>query len=95
MGNSNNGNTAQRFFENSETSDRILGIDHDLMRRFDMILQVISSGFNVKINSLKKYCNETAEKFVSLYPWYPMSTTIHKVLMHGPRIVYLANREAV
>ena len=50
MGNSNDGKTAWRFFENSETSAHILRIDHDLMR-FDVILQFISSGFNVKINS--------------------------------------------
>ena len=90
MGNSNDGNTARRFFENSETSARILGIDHDLMRRFHVTLQVILSGFNVKINLFEKYCNETGEKFISLYPWYPLTTTVHKVLMHGPRIVELA-----
>ena len=56
MGNSNDGNIARHFFENSETSARILGIDHDLMRRFHVILQVISSRFNVKINSFEKYC---------------------------------------
>ena len=55
-----------------------------------MIRQVIFSGFNVKINSFEKYCNETAEQLVSFYPLYSMSTTVHKILIHGPRIVELA-----
>lgn len=86
----NDGNTARRFFENTETSARILGVDAELMKRFHVILQVISRGFNVKVDSFGKYCNETADRFVELYPWYCMSTTVHKVLMHGPRIVELA-----
>lgn len=87
MGNSNDGNTARRFFEHSTVSARILGIDIELVERFHIILQVLSSGFNVKVKSFEKYCHETAQLFVSKYKWYNMSTTVHKVLIHGPNII--------
>lgn len=25
--------------------------------------------------------------YVKLYPWYPMSPTVHKILMHGPLVI--------
>lgn len=87
MGNSNDGNTARRFFRETDVSARILGVDAILMRRFHVILQVLSSGFNVNLQSFKVYCLETAKMFVSLYPWYPMPTTVHKVLIHGHQII--------
>ena len=34
---------------------------------------------------------ETAELYVSLYPWYYMPPTVHKVLIHGAKVI----REAI
>ncbi|XP_043478801.1 uncharacterized protein LOC122509098 [Leptopilina heterotoma] len=86
-GNSNDGNTARRFFENYDVSARILGVDSDLMKRVYVILQVMSSGFAVNVNAFQQYSFETAEICVSLYPWYCMSTTVHKVFIHGAVII--------
>lgn len=86
-GNSNDGNTARRFFENYETSARILGVDSGLMKRAYIILQVMSSGFAVNVEIFQEYCFETAEICTSLYSWYKMSTTVHKILIHGPTII--------
>lgn len=57
------------------------------MKRAYIILQVMSSGSAVNVDLLQKYCLETAEMCVSLYSWYNMSTTVHKILIHGPTII--------
>lgn len=87
FGSSNDGNTARRFFENTQISSRILGLDENIMKRFHIILQVLSSGFAVNVTAFKQYSLETAEMFVTLYSWYCMPTTVHKVLIHGPLII--------
>lgn len=87
FGNSNDGNVARKFFQNYETSANITGVNQELIRRLYMVLQAISSGFNINPEKFKKYCENTAELYVSLYPWMPMTPTVHKILIHGPEIV--------
>lgn len=86
-GSTNDGNTARRFFENSSISATITGVSEDLINRFYVILQAISSGFNIKCDKFREYALETARKFVELYPWYYMPTSVHKLLIHGPEII--------
>ena len=54
-GTSNDGNTARRFFKHPALSASITGIDEDLIRRFGVILQTISSGYEVKISAFHVY----------------------------------------
>jgi len=86
-GSSNDGNTARRFFEHSTTSATITGVDESLIHRFHVILQVLSSGYNINYDNFREYSLETARKFVDLYPWYYMPTSMHKLLIHGPEII--------
>lgn len=86
-GNTNDGNTARRFFENPILSSKITGVAKNLIKRFSNLLKAISSGF--EINSIKfgEYCKETADLYRKIYNWYP---TIHKLLDHGEIIVSTA-----
>lgn len=68
-GSTNDGNTVRRFFENPATSATITGIDEKLIKRFHVILQVISSGFAIDIPKYEQYCLETARFYVKLYPY--------------------------
>ena len=34
----------------------------------------------------KKYCIDTGKLYLSLYSWYYMPPTVHKVLIHGPYV---------
>lgn len=86
-GTTNDGNTARRFFENYEQSAIITGVDKNLIHRFYIILQTISSGFAVNIEKFEKYALDTAAEFVKLYSWYHMPTTVHKLLIHGGKII--------
>lgn len=86
-GNSNDGNTSRRFFENAQVSSEITGIDLRLITRFAVILEVISSGFKINIEKFSTFCRDTAILYVELYSWHPMSPTVHKVLVHGPLVI--------
>lgn len=86
-GNSNDGNTSRRFFADHETSAEITGVDMQLIYRFKVILEAISSGFKIDIGKFSAYTLETARMYVDLYPWYPMSPTVHKILVHGPTVI--------
>ena len=86
-GNSNDGNTARRAFKNITLFSQITNVDCELIKKLATILGVITCGF--EINSLKFaiYCKETLNLYVSLYPWFFMPVTLHKILVHGPVIV--------
>lgn len=86
-GNSNDGNTARRFFNNPEMSAEITGLDINIINRFRCILQVISSGFSINVSKFEKFTLDTAKMYIETYPWYYMSTTVHKILIHSPTVI--------
>lgn len=87
FGNSNDGNTARRFFENAEISADITKVDVILIKKIHIILIVVASGHEVDCAKFREFAHETARYFVSLYPWYYMPTTVHKYLIHGNEII--------
>lgn len=74
------------FFENLVVSAQITRIDEELIQRFHVILQIISSGFKINVEKFQEYSLDTARKFIELYPWY-MPTSVHKILVHGSIII--------
>lgn len=83
FGTSNDGNTARRFFENAEISSEITKIDKCLISKLHVILQAISCGHPINLEKFQAYTDEAAKMYVDLFEWYPMSTTMHKLLMHS------------
>ena len=75
------------FFEHTITSATIIDVDESLIHCFYVIPQALSSGHNVNCDKFRKYYLQTARKYVNLYPWYYMPTSVHKILIHGPEIV--------
>ena len=87
FGNSNDGNTSRRFFADSAAAAEILGVEENLIVRFRTVLDTINCSGDTDEQKFETYCLETAKLYVSLYPWYPMTSTVHKVLVHGSRIM--------
>jgi len=87
FGNTNDGNTSRRFFVDPDLAAEITSIDSNLIYRFKVILETISSGHKIHVGKFSKYAMETAELYVQLYPWHPMTPTMHKILIHGPIII--------
>ena len=46
-----------------------------------------SSGYEIDCLKFKDYCFDTFRLYVSLYPWYSMVQSVHKVLIHGDDII--------
>jgi len=67
FGNTNDGNTSRRFFANPECFSRITRINIDLIVKFKIIFQVISSGFSNDPVKFDTFALETAKKYVDLY----------------------------
>ncbi|CAH0563057.1 unnamed protein product [Brassicogethes aeneus] len=86
-GTTNDGNTARRFFSNAVKSAEITGIDVNLIIRFDIILKTIASGYDINVDAFRSYTRDTASLYVSLYPWYYMPASVHKILMHGADVI--------
>lgn len=86
-GNSNDGNTARRAFSNSILLSSILGIEHELLHRFHTILIAISCEYAVNSEKFKDFCANTFRMYMENYSWYPMSPTVHKVVVHGYKIM--------
>ncbi|KAE8738444.1 hypothetical protein FOCC_FOCC016076 [Frankliniella occidentalis] len=82
-GTSNDGNTARRSFKAHKQSADILDIDPRIVRRFAVITAVLAYNEEVDVEAYAQYAKETAELYVQLYDWYPMSPTVHKMLIHG------------
>ncbi|XP_047038984.1 uncharacterized protein LOC124643902 [Helicoverpa zea] len=69
-----------------KTAD-ITGLDAKLIHRFAVILQAITSGEDVDTVKFKDYAYKTAKRYVSMYNWYYMTATVHKLLLHGADII--------
>lgn len=90
FGNTNDGNTARRFFENFDISAEVTGVDIQLIKKFHNILIAISSGFDINIEKFRLYTLDTAHFFIYKYPWFLMPPTVHKILIHGPEVISAA-----
>lgn len=52
-----------------------------------LVLQTLVSGFDISVARFGIYTLDTAKLFISLNPWYPMPTTVHKILIHDSAII--------
>lgn len=86
-GNTNDGNTARRFFQNYNCTAEITGVDEELIKRFYVLLQVMSSGKRINAKKFGEYALDTAQVYVNKYMWYYMPSSVHKVLIHGESVI--------
>ena len=86
-GNSNNCNTARRFFRGYQKLAEILGLNEELMKRFYITLCVLSSNEEVDLKKLHHYNLETTRLYTSLYNWYHMPQAVHRMLRHSHQVV--------
>lgn len=64
-----------------------IGFDLELLKRFKTILAVISSKHIINTDAFRMYCFDTAKRYVEIYGWYYMPTTVHIILIHGYKIM--------
>lgn len=86
-GNTNDGNTARKAFSNTKLFASILEFDLATIERLHTILIAISCEFPINAIKFKQFCEETFRLYILKYPWYSMSPTLHKILIHGSQII--------
>ena len=86
-GNCNDGNTARRAFQSPEHFAAATVVSELLIRRLHVVLQAISSCLPLSPEALEAYCSETAELYLQHYAWYPMPTTLHRLLVHSAAVI--------
>lgn len=86
-GNTNDGNTARRFFANAELSGEITGIDVNIIKKFNILLRTLSSGYDINLIDFEKLCHEIRAQYLNLYSWYYMPATVHKLLVHSTDVI--------
>lgn len=86
-GTSNDGNTDRRFFSDPQRMGEILGLDPRLLEQIHVLLSVLSSGLPIDPDAFKTYALETAQRYVSLYHWYHMPQSAHRMLIHGHAVI--------
>ena len=79
-GTSNDGSRLSQSINKKKTGEIL-----DLLFRFYIIF--VSSGNKINCLKFKDYCFYTVRLYVSLYPWYYMAQSVHKVLIHGHDII--------
>lgn len=52
-----------------------------------VILQTMSSGMAIDSKMFSKYTYSTAQLYVNNYNWYYMPSSMHKILIHGEKII--------
>lgn len=87
FGNTNDGNTSRRFFENPQLAADITKVDFNFIYRLKVILETISSGHKIDTQKFDDYAMATARLYCDLYGWHPMTPTMHKILIHGGEII--------
>lgn len=86
-GNTNNGNTARRFFQQPKMAAEITGVNESLIERFSVILRTMACGYQINTELFRDYTLKTAQIFVENYPWFYMPSSVHKILIHGADII--------
>lgn len=86
-GTSNTGNVARSFFMQASNVAKATEINETLIKRFHSILQVLTCGSAINPKAFENYAFETAKLCVQLYPWYKLPPSVHKVLIHGSKII--------
>lgn len=86
-GTSNDGNTARRAFNNTELFADSIGLNRQILSNFKTILTALSCYLPINERRFEKLCSSTAELYINCYPWYPMPSIVHKILIHGAQII--------
>jgi hypothetical protein len=86
-GTSNSGKAARIAFHDTKLLAEILEIDQVLIERLKNLLIAVSSKMPIDVLKFNEFCNETANIYITNYSKYPMTVTLHKLLMHGGQII--------
>ena len=84
-GRTNDENIARCAFSQPELF--ATNVDQDLIHNFKIILIALTCQQVLDLEKFEAFCFDTANLYMTKYPWFPMPATIHKVLIHAKQIL--------
>lgn len=69
------------------TTAKITGLDEGLVSRFGTLLCALSSKLEINVKQFEIFAEQTRQLFVQKYPFYPLSPSVHRILLHGSEII--------
>ena len=86
-GNTMDGNTSRRIFQDCAFLSETTGIPEHLLKRYHVVLCVINSVYYKPVQQFEDYCFETLTLFKERYPRYTVTPSVHKVCMYGQLVL--------
>ena len=86
-GSTNDGKIAQRAFSQPELFGRITNVDQSLIHNFKIILILFTCQQVLNLEKFETFSFDTADLYMTKYPWFSIPATIHKVLIHAKQIL--------
>ena len=74
-------------FSEPEFFARITNVDHSLIHKFKIILISFTCQQELDLERFKTFYFDTANLYMTKYPWFPIPATIHKVSIHAKQIL--------
>ena len=78
-GSTNDGNIARRAFSQPELFARSKNVDQSLIHNFKIILISLTCQQVLDLEKFETFCFDTANLYMTKFPWFPMPAMIHKV----------------
>ncbi|GBN30217.1 hypothetical protein AVEN_261927-1 [Araneus ventricosus] len=86
-GNTNDGNTALKFFRHPVKTAEITGVELNLIKRLGIILECINCKMKINSDKFAEFTRVTQDIYLRNYSWHPMPVSVHKILFHGRDII--------
>ncbi|GBL94212.1 hypothetical protein AVEN_163531-1 [Araneus ventricosus] len=86
-GNTNDGNTARKFFRHPEKTAEITGVEFNLIKRLGIILECVNCNMKINLEKFAEFTRVTQDIYLRKYSWYPMPISLHKILFNGRDII--------
>lgn len=81
------GGVCRKLLKNPKEFARCLDIDEGLVEGVSKILRTINIKEDIKPHVFGEFAREIYQKFITLYHWFYMPPTLHKILAHGEEII--------
>jgi len=86
-GTSDTGAVARKLLKEPEKLAEVLHLDKEVVKRISVVMNAVCCGEKLDPKKFGAYCEETYEKYLTAYFWYPPCASLHKVLEHAKDVI--------
>ncbi|GBN79833.1 hypothetical protein AVEN_218409-1 [Araneus ventricosus] len=79
-GNTNDGNTARKFFRHPEKTEEITGVEFNLIKRLGIILECINCNIKINLEKFAEYTRVSQNIYLRNYSWPKILVTLRDII---------------